>query len=51
MTQGDCSFKKEGGGPARYDHNHRFKGFSFDAFPKGSLKNKPEHQPIDAQGF
>ena len=25
--------KKEGGGPARYDHDHRFNGFFFDPFP------------------
>ena len=25
--------KKEGGGPARYDHDHRFNGFFFEAFP------------------
>ena len=25
--------KKEGGGPARYDHDHRFNGYFFDAFP------------------
>ena len=25
--------KKRGGGPARYDHAHRFNGFFFDPFP------------------
>ena len=34
--------KKRGGGPARYDHDHRFNGF-FYPFPKGNVINK-DHQ-------
>ena len=35
QPKGDHSSKKkrEGGGPARYDHDHRFNGFFFEAFP------------------
>ena len=45
-------FKKRVGGgvPARYDHDHRFNGFFFYAFPK-VVKKAPANFPQKNKGF